>query len=109
MACMAGFPFPFAKLDTWLWKLMNMSWGFPLPEGLPFPSNRESHESHENSAGDDGKGVLEGTGGIEAGEDENKTPDDVSAEQHKGERRRPPPHGQDEQPGCEIKKADHSG
>src|SRR5258708_5962137 len=79
------------------------------PEGLPLPSDVESHESHDNGAGDDGKGVLERTGGIEAGEDENKTPDDVSAEQHKSERCRPPPHGQDEQPGCYIKKADHSG
>jgi hypothetical protein len=38
---MGGLPSPFAKLNEWLWKLMEMSQVIPFPEGLPLPSDGE--------------------------------------------------------------------
>jgi len=79
------------------------------PEGLPLPSNVNGKDNRENRASDDGKDVLERIGRVETNHNESDTPNDVSAEQHDGERCRPLLHGQDEQPSYDVESADSGG
>ncbi len=79
------------------------------PEGLPLPSDVDGKDNRKGRASDDGKRVLERTGGIETIHNESDTPNDVSTEQHDGERCRPLLHGQDEQPSYDVESADSGG
>ena len=79
------------------------------PEGLPLPSDVDGKDNRNDRASDDAKGVLERIGGVETNHNESDTPNDVSTEQHDGERCRPLPHGQDEQPSYDVESADSGG
>jgi len=79
------------------------------PERLPLPSDVNGKDNRENRASDDGKDVLERIGRVETTHNESDTPNDVSTEQHDGERCRPLLHGQDEQPSYDVESADSGG